>query len=77
MHLDEVAFVIIAKSRARGAVGFIAEDQIERWKSVFFLRLADGVDGMVGAEYNAHMRVTLTHLHFFCQLCWVSRGGVA
>ena len=77
MHLDEVAFVVVTKGGARGAVGFVAHDEVKRGQAVFLLCCADGVDGVVGAEHHAHVRVVMALAHFLRQSCWVGRGWVA
>lgn len=48
MDFNEGAFILIAEGRAGGAVGFVADDQIEVGQSMALLGLAQGFDGVVG-----------------------------
>ena len=55
VDFDEVAFVLVVEGGAGGAVGFVADDQVEVGQTVVVLGLADDVDGVVGGEHDAHV----------------------
>ena len=44
VYLDEVAFVVVAEGRARGPVGFVANDEVKAVQAVFSLGAADDID---------------------------------
>ena len=77
MNLYEVAFIVIAKGHAGGAVGFIADDNIKGGKVEFVLSAADHFNGMVGSKNNAHVCGIVAAGYFFRQPGRVGGSGVA
>ena len=77
MNLDEIAFVVIAKSRTRGAVGFVTDDQVKICQLLYLLGFADDVNGVVGAEHHAHVVAIVALEHFSCQAGRFRGGWIA
>ena len=77
MHLDEAAFVVVAEGGASGAVGFVADDEVEVSEPMAVLGTTDDFDGVVGAEDHAHVRGVVSLGHFGGQAGWLGRGRVA
>ena len=64
VDLHEVAFLLIVEGCSGGAVGFIADDEIEVRHAVEVLSLADCLDGMVGGEDDGHVVRVVAFPHF-------------
>ncbi len=77
VYFHEGAFIFAAKGCAGGAVGFVADNQIEVRQLVFVLRFADHINGVVGAEHHAHVAGVMALGHFHRQTFRFGGGGIA
>ncbi len=74
---DEVAFFLALERGSGGAVGLVADDEIELRQAVKLLRAADDIERMVGGEDDAHVLGVVALLHFVGEALGVRGGGVA
>ncbi len=77
MDAHEAAFVIFAKGGTGGAVGLVADHQIEVGQAVVMLGAADDVDGVVGGEHHAHAVIIVALEHFRREAIRLGGGRVA
>lgn len=77
VDLDEIAVVFIGVGCAAGAVGLVADDQIEDLEIVVALGLVDNGNGMVGTENHAHVIGVVAFFHLLGQTPGVGGGRVA
>jgi len=72
----EVAFLVVLKDGSGGAVGFIADDEIEVRHAVEELGAADAGYGMVGGEDDGHVRGVVAFLHLVGEALGIGGGRV-
>ena len=72
----EVAFLVVLEDGSGGAVGFIADDEIEVSHAVKELGAADAIDGMVGGEDDGHVVGVVAFRHLVGEALGISGGGV-
>ena len=77
MDAHECGIFFVGVGCAGGAVGFVANDQIEFAHLVFLLGLADAFDGMVGREDDAHVLVVVALFDFAGKFLGVGGRGVS
>ncbi len=74
---DEVAFRFIIEGGSGGAVGLIADDEIEIAEAVKVLGAADDIERMIGGEDDAHVVRVVALFHFLREALGIGGGGVA
>lgn len=74
---DEVAFGLVVEGGAGGAVGFVADDEVEGGEAVEVLGFAEDLDGVVGGEDHAHVAGIVALLHLGGEAFGVGGGGIA
>ena len=77
VDFDEVAFLLALEGGAGGAVGFVADDEIEGRQAVQVLGAADDVERMIGGEDDAHVLGVVALGHFHGEALGIGGGGVA
>ena len=77
MNTHERAFVIALESCAGGAVGFVADNQVEIGQAMLMLGVAQHLDGVVGAEHDGHVLVVVTCGDALCQRPGIGGGREA
>ena len=77
MDLNEVTFLFVIEGGPGGAVGFVADNQIEVIKPVLMLGAANDIEGMVGREDDTHVPGVMTFRHFAGETLGISGGRVA
>lgn len=78
MDADEVALlVVVFKSGSGGAVGLVADDEIQPGQAVLFLGAADDIQAVVGGEDDAHVRGVVPFGDFEGEAPRIRGGGVA
>lgn len=59
MYADECALVLILEGGTRGAVGFVANDQVEFTQAMLVLGIPNDFDGVIGTEDDRHVIVVV------------------
>ncbi len=72
----EVAFLVVLEDLSGGAVGFIADDEIEVRHAVEVLCAADDIDGMVGGEDDGHVPGVVAFPHLVGEALGIGGSGV-
>lgn len=77
VDLDETAFVIAFEGGAGGAVGLVADDEVEGWEMVLGLGAVDYADRVIGGEHHGDVLGVVPLGHGLGQTGGVGGGGVA
>lgn len=77
VDFDEGGFVLVVEGGAGGAVGFVADDEVEVGQAVLFLRGADDLDGVVGGEDDGEVGGVVAFAHLVREVAGVGGGRVA
>ncbi|KXW57374.1 hypothetical protein FEMY_21010 [Ferrovum myxofaciens] len=76
MHPDESTFIFVIKGGPRGAMGFIAHDQVEGRQAVMLLGPVNDLDGVIGAEDHRHASIISSPENGTSQFCGIRGGGI-
>nr|VFK13229.1 MAG: hypothetical protein BECKLPF1236A_GA0070988_100844 [Candidatus Kentron sp. LPFa]VFK24465.1 MAG: hypothetical protein BECKLPF1236C_GA0070990_1001316 [Candidatus Kentron sp. LPFa] len=77
VDLDEAAFVFTFEGGAGGAVGLVADDEVEGWEVVLGLGAVDYADGVIGGEHHGDVACVVPLGHGLGQTGGVGGGRVA
>ena len=77
VDFDEVAFVLALEGGSGGAVGFVADDEVEVRQAVQVLGAADDIERMIGGEDDAHVLGVVALGHSHGEALGIGGGGVA